>query len=39
VVAVTIIAELGDLTRFENPKQLMCFLGLNPSEHSTGEKK
>jgi len=25
VVAVTMIAELGDLTRFENPKQLMCF--------------
>ena len=39
VVAVTIMAELGDLTRFENPKQLMCFLGLTPSEHSSGEKK
>jgi len=38
VVAVTIIAELGDLTRFENPKQLMCFLGLTPSEHSSGDK-
>ena len=39
VVAVTIISELGDLTRFENPKQLMCFLGLTPSEHSTGERQ
>ncbi len=39
VVAVTMIAELGDLTRFKNPKQLMCFLGLTPSEHSTGDKK
>jgi len=39
VVAVTMIAELGDLTRFENPKQLMCFLGLTPSEHSSGDKK
>jgi len=39
VVAVTIIAELGDLTRFTNPKQLMCFLGLTPSEHSSGDKK
>jgi len=38
VVAVTIIAELGDLTRFENPKQLMCFLGLTPSEYSSGDK-
>jgi len=39
VVAVTMMAEMGDLTRFENPKQLMCFLGLTPSEHSSGEKK
>ena len=39
VVSVTIIAELGDLTRFTNPKQLMCFLGLTPSEHSSGDKK
>ena len=34
--AVTIIAELGDLTRFEKPGQLMAFLGLVPSEYSTG---
>lgn len=39
IVAATIIAELGDLTRFETPKKLMAFLGLIPSEHSTGEKK
>ena len=39
VVAVTMMAEMGDLTRFANPKQLMCFLGLTPSEHSSGEKK
>jgi transposase len=39
VVASTMIAELGDITRFENPKQLMAFLGLVPSEHSSGEKK
>ncbi|GMT39975.1 MAG: hypothetical protein IEMM0001_0710 [bacterium] len=39
VVAVTMMAELGDLTRFDNPKQLMSFLGLTPSEHSTGDKK
>ncbi len=38
VVAVTIISELGDLTRFEKPKQLMSFLGLTPSEHSTGDR-
>ena len=39
VVAVTIMAELEDLTRFDNPKQLMSFLGLTPSEHSSGDKK
>jgi len=38
VVAVTTIAELGDLTRFEHPKKLMTYLGLVPSEHSSGEK-
>lgn len=39
IVAVTTVAELGDLARFEHPKQLMAFLGLVPSEHSSGEKK
>jgi transposase len=39
VVAVTIVAELGDLTRFENPKQLMSFLGLTPSEYSSGSRQ
>jgi transposase len=38
-VAVTMVAELGDLTRFENPRQLMKFLGLTPSEYSTGERR
>jgi len=37
VVAVTVLAELGDLSRFEKPSQLMAHLGLVPSEHSTGE--
>lgn len=36
--AVTVIAELGDLTRFDNPRQLMCFLGLVPSQYSSGER-
>lgn len=39
IVAVTTVAELGELARFEHPKQLMAFLGLVPSEHSSGEKK
>jgi transposase len=37
-VAVTMVAELGDLTRFDNPRHLMKFLGLIPSEYSTGER-
>jgi transposase len=36
-VAVTTVAELGDLTRFESPRQLMKFLGLIPSEYASGE--
>src|ERR1700745_3502665 len=37
-VAVTFVAEIGDLRRFDNPRQLMAFLGLVPSERSTGER-
>jgi len=37
ITAVTVIAELGDLTRFNNPAQLMAYLGLVPSEHSSGD--
>ncbi len=38
-VAVTLVAELGDLTRFDNPRQLMSYLGLIPSEYSSGERR
>jgi transposase len=38
-VAVTLVAELGDLTRFDHPRELMKFLGLIPSEYSTGERR
>jgi transposase len=37
VVAVTLLAELGDLSRFRKPSQLMAHLGLVPSEHSSGQ--
>lgn len=37
--AITVLAELGDISRFDNPKQLMAFLGLVPSEHSTGSRR
>ena len=36
VVAVTLVAEVGDFSRFANPLQLMAYLGLVPSEHSSG---
>jgi transposase len=36
IVAVTTVSEIGDLTRFENPRQFMAYLGLIPSEYSTG---
>ena len=39
IVAVTVIAELGDLTRFENPQQLMSYLGLTPCKYSSGERQ
>lgn len=38
IVAVTFVAEVGDITRFDNPKQLMAYLGLVPSEYSSGNR-
>ena len=38
IVAVTTVAEIGDLKRFTKPGQLMSYLGLVPSEHSSGQK-
>jgi transposase len=35
--AVVIAAEIGDLRRFKTARQFMSFLGLVPSEHSTGK--
>ena len=39
LVAVGVVAELGDLTRFDHPRKLMSYLGLVPSEHSSGGKR
>jgi transposase len=36
--AVVLVAEVGDFRRFTNPRQLMAWLGLVPSEHSSGPK-
>jgi transposase len=38
LTAVTFVAEIGDVRRFESPRQLMAYLGLVPSERSTGER-
>jgi transposase len=38
ISAVTVLAELGDLNRFDNPAQLMAYLGLVPSENSSGNR-
>lgn len=37
IAAATFMAEIGDLTRFQTPQQLMAYLGLVPSEDSTGD--
>lgn len=39
IVAMTILTEVGDLSRFQNPAQLMSYLGLVPSEHSSGDSQ
>jgi len=38
ITAMTIMAELGDISRFDSPRQLMSYLGLVPSESSSGQK-
>ena len=36
---MTMVAEMGDLTRFDTPSELMKFLGLIPSEYSSGDQR
>lgn len=38
IAATAFLAEIGDLSRFQTPRELMGYLGLVPSEHSTGDK-
>ena len=38
VTAVGLVAEIGDLRRLEHPRKLMGYLGLVPSEASSGER-
>lgn len=39
VAAVTLVAEIGDFSRFAHPRDLMAFLGLIPSEYSSGDTR
>lgn len=39
LVATTVVAELGELKRFAHPRELMGYLGLVPSEHTSGQKR
>ncbi|MFI4946477.1 MAG: IS110 family transposase [Burkholderiales bacterium] len=39
VTAVCLIAELHDFRRFRSPRALMSYVGLVPSEHSSGERE
>jgi len=39
LTATTIVAEIGDLRRFASAPQLMAYLGVVPSEHSSGGAK
>ncbi len=36
---MTLLAEVGDFSRFDDPRSLMHFFGLTPSEHSSGDKR
>ena len=39
LTAITFIAEIGDFRRFGKAHEFMAYLGLVPSEHSSGEKR
>jgi len=39
LTAMTLVAEVGDFSRFDDPRSLMHFFGLTPSEHSSSDKR
>ena len=39
ITAMTLLSELGDVSRFDSPWQLMAYVGLVPSEHSSGARR
>jgi transposase len=38
ISALGLVAEIGDIGRFAHPRQLMAYLGLVPSEYSSGDR-
>ncbi|MGH6783016.1 MAG: transposase, partial [Sphingomicrobium sp.] len=38
IAAITLVAKIGDFQRFANPRRLIAYLGLTPSERSSGAK-
>ncbi|MGH7486219.1 MAG: IS110 family transposase [bacterium] len=39
ITALTVVAELGDITRFDSPRQLAGFLCITPSEYTSGDSR
>ena len=39
LTGMTLVAEAGDMSRFDDPRQLMSFFGLTSSEHTSGDKR
>lgn len=39
IVAATLASELGDMSRFKHPEEVMAYLGLIPSDNSSGDKQ
>ena len=39
IASMTVVAELGDITRFSRPPELMSFVGMTPSEASSGSRR
>ena len=39
LTAITVLTEIFEFGRFESPRALMCYLGLVPSEHSSGDRR
>ena len=39
IEAAILLAELGDISRFDSPRQLASFVGLVPGEHSSGRRR